>query len=101
LHAAAYWGKPEVVALLLDAGAELDARDDRFEGTPLAFATVGSGEQAGRPGDWIETIRLLIEAGASREDVWIPDKPPSEEVMDLFRRFGIAPGGGERARFRH
>ena len=40
--------------LLLDAGADVDARDDRFEATPLAFATVGSGEQAGKPGDWIE-----------------------------------------------
>lgn len=78
--------------MLLDAGADIDARDDRFDSTPLAFATVGSREQAGRPGDWITTIRLLIEAGAAREGVWIPGKPASEEVMDLLRQYGIGPG---------
>src|SRR5215472_11361940 len=92
LHEAAYHGNAAAVGLLLGAGADVDARDGRFDGTPLAFATVGSREQAGGPGDWITTVRLLIEAGASREGVWIPGKPPSEEVMDLLRRYGIGPG---------
>jgi ankyrin repeat protein len=92
LHEAAYHGNAATVRVLLGAGADIDARDDRFDSTPLAFATVGSREQAGRPGDWITTVRLLIEAGASREGVWIPGKPPSEEVMDLLRRYGIGPG---------
>jgi ankyrin repeat protein len=92
LHTAAYHGNAAVVGVLLAAGADVDARDARFDATPLAFATVGSGEQAGRPGDWIETVRLLIEAGASRQDVWISGKPPGEEVIDLLRRYGITPG---------
>jgi len=91
LHNAAYHGNAAAVGVLLGAGADIDARDGRFDSTPLAFATVGSREQAGRPGDWITTVRLLIEAGASREGVWIPGKPPSEEVMDLLRRYGIGP----------
>jgi hypothetical protein len=91
LHTAAYHGNAAVVRLLLDAGAEIDARDAHFDGTPLAFATVGSGEQAGKPGDWTETVRLLIEAGAARHDVWISEKPPSEEVMELLLRYGITP----------
>jgi ankyrin repeat protein len=91
LHEAAYHGNAAAVAVLLGAGAEVDARDGRFDSTPLAFATVGSREQAGTPGDWIKTVRLLIEAGASREGVWIPGKPPSEEVMNLLRRYGISP----------
>jgi ankyrin repeat protein len=91
LHNAAYWGNAAVVRLLLDAGAEVDARDDRFEATPLAFATVGSGEQAGKPGDWQETVRLLVEAGASRQDVWVTGKPPSEDLVPLLREYGIAP----------
>jgi len=91
LHTAAYHGNAAVVRLLLDAGADVDARDARFDGTPLAFATVGSGERAGTPGDWIETVRLLIDAGASRQDVWISEKPPSEEVIDLLQRYGINP----------
>jgi hypothetical protein len=66
LHTAAYCGNAAVVRLLLEAGAAVDARDARFDATPLAFTTAGSGEQAGQPGEWIETVRLLIEAGAPR-----------------------------------
>ena len=91
LHTAAYYGNAEVVRLLIDAGADLEALDARFDGTPLAYATVGSGERAGQPGNWIETVRLLIDAGASRDDVWISGKPPSEEVIALLRSYGIAP----------
>ena len=92
LHTAAYHGNAPAVRLLLEAGAEVDAVDDRFGATSLAFATVGSGEQAGQPGRWTETVRLLIEAGASRQDVWVAGKPPSEEVAGLLLRYGIAPG---------
>ncbi len=91
LHTASYAGNAEAVRLLLDAGADVDARDDNFDGTPLAYATVGSGERAGQLGNWIETVRLLIEAGASRDGVWISGKPPSEEVIDLLRGYGITP----------
>ncbi len=90
LHAAAYHGNAEAVRLLLAAGADVDARDDRFDGTPLAFATVGSGERAGQPGNWLEVVRLLVAAGASRRGVWIADKPPSEEVIDLLLSYGIS-----------
>ena len=91
LHTASYAGNAETVRLLLDAGADIDARDDNFDGTPLAYATVGSGEQAGKPGNWIETVRLLINAGASKDGAWISGKPPSEEVIELLRRHGITP----------
>ena len=93
LHTASYHGNAEVVRLLIDAGADLDGRDARFDGTPLAYATVGSGERTGHRGNWAETVRLLIDAGASRADVWIPGKPPSEEVTTLLRSYGITPGG--------
>jgi ankyrin repeat protein len=91
LHTAAYNGNAAVTQLLLGAGADVDARDARFDGTPLAFATVGSGEQAGQPGDWTETVRLLIEAGASRHDVWVAGKPPSEQIAAMLQRYGITP----------
>ena len=108
LHGAAYHGNAEVVRLLIAAGADLDARDAHFDATPLAYATVGSGEQAGRPGRWTETVRLLIDAGAARDDAWVAGKPPSEEVMALLRSYGIAPddesgaqGGDETGRGGH
>jgi hypothetical protein len=91
LHTAAYAGNAETVRLLLDAGADVDARDDNFDGTPLAYATVGSGERAGQLGNWIDTVRLLVDAGASRDGVWISGKPPSEEVSDVLRGYGISP----------
>jgi hypothetical protein len=91
LHTAAYLGNAAVVRLLLDAGADVDARDARFDSTPLTFATVGSREGAGKPGDWTGTVRQLVEAGAARQGVWISAKPPSEEVMALLRSYGITP----------
>jgi ankyrin repeat protein len=94
LHSAAYQGSAAVVRVLLGAGAGVDGRDDRFDGTPLAFATVGSGERDGKPGEWVETVRLLLEAGASRDDVWMSEKPPSEEVAQVLTQYGIKPGDG-------
>jgi ankyrin repeat protein len=91
LRSAAFAGNAEAVRLLLDAGADVDARDDNFDATPLAYATVGSGERAGQLGNWTETVRLLIDAGASRDGVWISGKPPSEEVIEVLRGDGITP----------
>jgi hypothetical protein len=55
---------------------------------------VGSGEQAGNPGSWIDVIRLLVSAGASRDGVWIAGKPPSEDVAELLLSYGISPDNG-------
>jgi len=92
LHAAAFHGNAAGLRVLLAAGAEVDARDEQFESTALTFATVGSGERAGKPGDWTGAVKSLIEAGASRDGVWLTGKPPSEEVADLLMYYGIGPG---------
>ena len=42
---------------------------------------------------WIATVRTLLEAGASAEEITLsPDdpKPPSPEVAVLLRRHGVA-----------
>jgi len=40
-------------------------------------------------------VRLLIDAGASRDGVWMSGKPPSEDVIDVLRSYGITPIGHE------
>jgi Ankyrin repeats (many copies) len=94
LHWAAYVGDADMVRLLIEAGADVDGRDARFDSTPLAFATVGSGERTGQPGNWIDVVRSLVDGGASRTGVWISSKPPSEEVSDLLCHYGITPNEG-------
>src|SRR5262249_28724352 len=32
-----------------------------------------------------------VEAGASKDGVWVSDKPPSEDVMELLGHYGITP----------
>jgi hypothetical protein len=94
LHAAAYSGSASTARLLIDRGADIEARDTRWDGPPLDWAIVGSGEQPGtnpRP-DWLATIRALIEAGASTQGITLsPDdpKPPSPDVAELLRGYGI------------
>jgi ankyrin repeat protein len=94
LHAAAYSGSASTARLLIDRGADIEARDTRWNGPPLEWAIVGSGEQpvtSPRP-DWTATIRALIEAGASTRGITLsPDdpKPPSPDVAELLRGYGI------------
>jgi ankyrin repeat protein len=98
LHAAAWSGSAETVALLLDRDADVNARDLRWESQPLAWALVGSGEApdlAPAP-DWIATVSLLLDAGASAAEISLdPDqpKPPSGAVRELLRSRGVAGDG--------
>ncbi|HEY7431279.1 MAG TPA: ankyrin repeat domain-containing protein [Streptosporangiaceae bacterium] len=97
LHASAYAGNAPTVRLLLARGAEVDARDARFDATPLAFATVGSGERGDARGDYRGTVTALLGAGAARHGVWITGKPPSDAVATLLRRYGIGEDQAEPA----
>ena len=98
LHAAAYAGSAPVVRLLIGRGANLEALDGQWESTPLDWAIVGSGywpTSAPSP-DWVATVRVLVEAGASTEDLSLsPDspKPPSPEVAGLLRSYGSGRAG--------
>jgi ankyrin repeat protein len=93
LHVAAYTGRADLVRLLIAAGADLEARDTAFDGTPLPWATVGSGNQAqpAPDGDWVATIQALLDAGANPDDAWITAKPPSDEAAALLLAHGIHP----------
>jgi hypothetical protein len=99
LHAAAYAGSADTVRLLLERGADIEAVDTRWHAPALDWAAVGSGErprQSANP-DWVATVRTLIEAGASTEQVTLsPDdpKPPSPEVAEVLRGYGVGGAGG-------
>lgn len=90
LHAASWAGSAETVALLLDHGADLRARDSRWQGQPLEWALVGSGEApTSAPGaDWVATVTLLLDAGAPLDGITFePEEPkqPSPAVLELLR----------------
>ena len=97
LHAAAYAGSTEVVALLLARGADLEALDGTWESTALDWAVVGSGfRPTTSPGaEWVATARTLLDAGASAAAITLsPDdpKPPSPEVARLLSSYGVVGG---------
>jgi ankyrin repeat protein len=94
LHLAAAAASPGTVRLLLDRGADLEARDTTWDSTPLEWAIVSSGMRLGRAPDpdWPATVGVLLDAGASTDGIILsPDdpKPPSPEVAALLRARGI------------
>jgi hypothetical protein len=94
LHVAAYSGSAEAVRLLLDRGADIEARDTTWDDTSLGWAIVGSGERPKTNPDpnWIATAQTLLQAGASTAGITLsPDdpKPPSPQVAELLRGYGI------------
>jgi ankyrin repeat protein len=97
LHAAAWAGSAETVALLLAHGADLHARDSRWQSEPLEWALVGSGEapeHAPSP-DWEATVALLLGAGATLDGIVLNQnepKQPSAAVLDLLRSYGLIDG---------
>ncbi len=92
LHAAAYAGAAETVDLLLAHGADLMARDTRWNAQPLAWALVGSGEtpRLTRAPDWSATVTLLLNAGAPTDELGDGGpKQPSAAVIELLRSHGL------------
>jgi ankyrin repeat protein len=89
LHAAAYSGRVNLVRRLAERGADLDAPDGRQGRTPLTWAIKGSQERpAHNPdGDWLGTVRTLLDAGASIEGIEVPPAP--DDVADLLVAQGV------------
>jgi ankyrin repeat protein len=94
LHLAAAAGSPGTVRLLLERGADIEARDITWNSTSLEWAIVGSGMRLGHDPDpdWPATVSVLLDAGASTGGIVLSaddPKPPSHEVAALLRARGI------------
>ncbi len=63
MHHAAEHGHREVVALLVAAGADVNARDDQFGATPSGWAIEYLREQGGLLGIEIEDLLFAIRSG--------------------------------------
>jgi ankyrin repeat protein len=94
LHTAAHAGSADVARLLLERGADVEARDERWDSAPLVWAIIGSSERpTGNPSpDWPAVVEILANAGASFEGITLSpgdDHPPSPAVVELLRRYGV------------
>src|SRR5262249_34394992 len=94
LHAAAYHGSDTVARLLVDGGADLEARDTTWDSTPLVWAKVGSSTRPtlNPEADWVATVQTLLAAGAGTNGMTLSaddDPPPSAEVAKLRRAQGV------------
>jgi len=94
LHTAVYAGSADIAELLLSRGADLEATDGNWNSTPVDWALVGSGERpdSNPDADWVRTVGVLLDAGASTADITLaPDdpKPPSASVANYLRSRGI------------
>jgi ankyrin repeat protein len=77
LHRAAMAGHKDATRVLIAHGAEVNALDGMFSGTPLLWAAEGW-SHGSNASDFVEVARVLIAAGSARE--WhAPEKAPDPE----------------------
>jgi ankyrin repeat protein len=74
LHACAENGARDVAAVLLDAGANINARELEFHGTPLAASVRAGGETDPKQAErWSLMVEFLLQHGAATN---LPDDQP-------------------------
>lgn len=89
LHHAAIQGNAAMTRALIQAGAPLELRDSQHSSTPLGWACFGVEFMRAETGDYEDTVRALLEAGALSD--------PSDRAVDhagvraVFRTFGLSP----------
>ncbi len=84
LHHAAINGFAPVVRELLRGGADFRIEDREHESTPLGWACFGADHFADSEGDYADTVRALLQAGAEpdAEERW----PAHAGVRDVLRK---------------
>lgn len=103
LHCAVLWNQPEIAALLLDNGADIEMRDPDRQTTPLRYAImyakktlvrllVSRGADSGAMSDGGLTAMELAQSAARGEYEEYEDLPSREayqEIVDLLVELGL------------
>lgn len=84
LHWAGFNGNAEMTREILRFRPTLELKSREYEGTALGWAVYGSGNGWHREtGDYVGTIRALLEAGAAVPPHWA-ELEPSDAVMEML-----------------
>jgi ankyrin repeat protein len=84
LHWAGFNGNAEITREILRFHPTLESKSLEYEGTPLGWALYGSGNGWHRDtGDFVGTIRALLEAGATLPP-HAEELEPSEAVLEML-----------------
>jgi ankyrin repeat protein len=68
MHIAAWHGHVEIVRMLIERGAPVNAKDAIFQTSPLAWAAHGSANWLyAKEENYLEIVKLLLETGAERD----------------------------------
>ena len=89
LHWAAYGGCGETVTLLLRRGASVDAKDERWGGTPLGWALHGLDEETLELREpHYDAVALLVDAGSAVRPEWLEEEnvKTDERLLTILRR---------------
>lgn len=89
LHACADLGDRTVAAVLLNAGADINARDVEFQGTPLAAAVRArcNASDPKQPERLQRMVKFLLQRGAATN---LPDDQPWATPLAWARKYGRA-----------
>lgn len=103
LHWACLFGAEKAAERLLEKGLDIEDKSDVFGSTPLLWAAQGSSRVENPKGDYVATVRMLIDHGASADtynDKGVPAVSlASEEVAEELAKHGAkvpmpVPAGG-------
>ena len=84
LHGAAINGYSDIVKALLAAGSDTTLRDQEHNSTPMGWAMVGADFIRNPDGDYEETVRALLAAGATvHTDEHVSSRPEIRAAAGL------------------